>query len=102
MTNSPVSDLDYTQAWGGHEPQIPRNEAGAGQNGDPSDRPAYRTCAAEPDGLRKRLLPSLRAEFDTDLARKFDQRMVIGSDTIKSGPRAHSCTAAGSSVESSP
>ena len=82
MTNSPVSRLGlYRKRGEVTSPQIPRKEAGAGQNGDRSDRPAYRTYAADRMGSA-RLLPSSRAEFDMIVARKFDQSIVIGSDTI--------------------
>ena len=80
MTNSPVSRLGlYRKRGEVTSPQIPRKEAGAGQNGDPSDRAAYRTCVlwAPHDFSHHREL-----NLTLIVARKFDQRIVIGSDTI--------------------
>jgi hypothetical protein len=82
MTNSPVSRPGlYRKRGEDTSPQIPRKEAGAGQNGDRSDRPAYRTYAADRMGSA-RLLAYRELNLTLITARKFDQRIVIGSDTI--------------------
>ena len=83
MTNSPVSRLGlYRKRGEVTSPKFLERELEPGRTETVAGRPAYRTCAADRMGSANDFSHHRELKLTLIIARKFDQRIVIGSDTI--------------------